>query len=54
MLEARDVPAWYYWAPPAASDLLSTTAGNWMAGPGVPFAYDTHRRGPVWGRSTTS
>jgi hypothetical protein len=33
-LEARDVPASYYWAPPLGSDLSAATASNWRIGSG--------------------
>ncbi len=33
-LEARDVPAAYYWAPPLGSDLSAATASNWRIGSG--------------------
>ncbi len=32
MLEARDVPAAFYWEPPAGSNLLASTANNWTDG----------------------
>lgn len=46
-LETRDNPAGYWWLPGANSDFLSTTAGNWSAGPGgVPYAI--HTEAPNW------
>ncbi len=35
MLEARDVPAAFYWNPLAGSDLLASTATNWVDGSGI-------------------
>lgn len=31
------MPANYYWAPGAGSDLLASTAGNWRTGPTTPY-----------------
>ena len=45
-LEAREVPAAYFWCPSANSDLLSTTASNWLMGPGTPAA--PHTTAPGW------
>ncbi len=36
----------YCWAPPAGSDLLATTAANWLMGPGTPAA--VHTQTPDW------
>jgi hypothetical protein len=36
-LEARDVPAAYYWSP-TTPQMLTSQADNWLVGPGTPYA----------------